>query len=174
MEKLIFLYWFLTSVFYSLGTSFSNDNACNNNYEESVPDCNCKIESVDHAVKYFISPLLSNLATRKFFRYFYVDLEKPCPFYQEDASCMMEGCSVCTCNENEIPSTWLSPNYVEESNKPPDEYGWVSSNFTDDQNKIADSTLGKIEMNGLGSVDKSVNYMQHLRDTEDCDVGKLV
>lgn len=30
----------------------------------SVPDCNCKIGSVDYAVNKFISPILNNLTTQ--------------------------------------------------------------------------------------------------------------
>ena len=49
--------------------------------------------------------MMANIST--FFRYFRVDLERSCPFWQEDGSCMMEGCSVCVCDDNEIPRSWL-------------------------------------------------------------------
>lgn len=119
------------------------------------------------------------IACRKFFRYFYVDLEKPCPFYTEDSTCMMEGCSVCACNENEIPTTWLTPEVLGRTDKNSAEFGWVSSQEGEDENKLADSTLGKIDMNGQSNGNKAPttkisNYMQHLRDTEDCDVGKIM
>lgn len=116
--------------------------------ESSVPDCNCKFHSVDYAVNNFISPILSNLTTkyvyfytcmvyyvysrrrvlfdyRSFFRYFKVDLGSPCPFWPTVGQCVMEGCSVCTCEENEIPRPWLESDG--KKSKQGAEYGWISA-----------------------------------------------
>ncbi|CAN0436850.1 unnamed protein product, partial [Ectocarpus sp. 13 AM-2016] len=45
---------------------------------------------------------LSNVL-RNFFKYFKVNLEKECPFWEEDGQCMMRDCSVCECSPEEIP-----------------------------------------------------------------------
>lgn len=88
---------------------------------------------------------------RPFFRYFYVDLDGPCPFWHnEDGVCMMEGCSVCTCDEKEVPQLQLPPTYYEEvKDKVDDSYGWVSST----NSSYGFSGLGHDE--SLGRVTKS-------------------
>ncbi len=97
---------------------------------------------------------------------------------------MMEGCSVCACSEEEIPATWLPSSANEErkdSNKGAHDsgYGWISSStdkygfdYADEHNKLADSTLGKIDKNIDNSGSSGHADVQHLRDTEDCDVGE--
>ena len=75
--------------------------------EGLVSDCKCDFNSVNEAVTSFFVPLLDEIVSTTFFRYFRVDLERPCPFWQEDGQCMMEGCSVCTCDEKEVPRSWL-------------------------------------------------------------------
>jgi hypothetical protein len=72
-----------------------------------ISDCSCDFASVNKAVTKFYQPLLANLTSKTFFRYFRVDLERPCPFWHEDGQCVMEGCSVCTCEENEVPKSWI-------------------------------------------------------------------
>ena len=44
----------------------SDEELCNTPHpgHSTVPDCNCKFNSVDYAVKHFISPILSNLTTQ--------------------------------------------------------------------------------------------------------------
>ena len=86
--------------------SSSTVSAVKGNLNECVPDCNCTVGAVWTASRDYLSPLLTQLTELTFFRYFFVDLEKPCPFWQDDGQCMMEGCSVCTCDENEIPLPW--------------------------------------------------------------------
>ena len=80
---------------------------CNNIVlEGKVSDCNVDFQSVNNAVKTFFQPLLQPLTSTTFFRYFRVDLESTCPFWQEDGQCIMEGCSVDICDEKEIPKIW--------------------------------------------------------------------
>lgn len=76
--------------------------------EGKVSDCNVDFQSVNNAVKTFFQPLLQPLTSATFFRYFRVDLESSCPFWQEDGQCLMEGCSVDICDENEIPKIWMT------------------------------------------------------------------
>lgn len=76
-------------------------------FEGAISDCSCEFDSVNNAVLSFFNPLLGLLTSSAYFRYFRVDLERPCPFWHEDAQCMMEGCSVCTCDENEVPRAWI-------------------------------------------------------------------
>lgn len=84
---------------------------------------------------------------RAFFRYFKVDLGRPCPYWKEDGQCVMEGCSVCTCDESEVPKAWLKQTSTNEvdSRKVPD-YGWIASlasNYGYD-GRGHDDSLGRI------------------------------
>lgn len=47
------------------------------------------------------------ILTRTFFKYFKVNLEQECPFWEEDGQCFMRDCSVCECSPDEIPKPWL-------------------------------------------------------------------
>ena len=71
--------------------------------KETIADCACDFDSVNQAVAHYYAPLLEKITTSTFFKYFRVDLERPCPFWHEEGQCMMEGCSVCTCDEKEVP-----------------------------------------------------------------------
>ena len=71
--------------------------------EGPITDCSCDYGTVNKAITKFYQPILTNITELTFFRYFRVDLEQPCPFWHEEGQCMMEACSVCTCEENEVP-----------------------------------------------------------------------
>jgi len=45
--------------------------------------------------------------SRNFFKYYKVNLDQECPFWEEDGQCMMKDCSVCECSPEEIPKPWL-------------------------------------------------------------------
>lgn len=86
-----------------------------------VSDCQCEFETVDVAVKSYFAPVLTNLTQLPFYRYFRVDLAKPCPFWKENGQCANEACSVCMCDVGEIPRAWVST-----SDQSYGEYGWFS------------------------------------------------
>ncbi|CAM9770828.1 unnamed protein product [Scytosiphon promiscuus] len=73
----------------------------------TVDDCCVDYSTVDTATKTSFTPLLTSLQKRNFFKYFKVNLEKECPFWEEDGQCMMKDCSVCECSPDEIPKPWL-------------------------------------------------------------------
>lgn len=124
-----------------------------------VSDCNCRYDTVNEAVKDFFVPVLGNLTTRwisactlfyiphdefnrPFFRYFRLNLETPCPFWQEEGQCSLEGCSVCTCPPDEVPSVWLQQEEHAVTSEVPDTaYGWISRDMKED-----DSTLSKLDL----------------------------
>lgn len=56
--------------------------------------------------------LLSCLSCRTYFRYFKVDLWKPCPFGGDDGLCALRDCAVCECDQEEIPSCWKEEDAV--------------------------------------------------------------
>lgn len=173
--------------------SFLQCNLCSNvDLEKSgnVSDCNCDFVSVNQAVTQFFDPLLQEITRTRFFRYFRVDLEKECPFWQEEGSCTMEGCSVCACEEEEVPKNWNagSGHYFYgkasslSSSKKADNLGWISSGGMSDkdeeQTAVMESpgdydgdmekpwTKGGLSPDKEGSQDET-RYIEFLRGTED-------
>ena len=53
-------------------------------------------------------PLLSELVRKPFFRYFKVNLYCDCPFWPDDGVCSLRDCSVCECDNKEVPQAWLA------------------------------------------------------------------
>lgn len=129
------------------------DQSCSPYTEAMIPDCNCKTQSVEQAVLQVLSPLLRNITESTYFSHFFVDLEKPCPFWQEEGMCMLEACSVCPCEEHEIPKTWLEENQQKTIitnmkhdgiplNSDSSNYGWI--NGDENRNKDNDDRLGRV------------------------------
>lgn len=135
-------------------TILSTSEHCSIPQEASIPDCNCRFESVNHAVEHFISPILTNITRTTFFRYFLVDFESPCPFWQEEKQCGSEACAVCTCNETEIPSAWKNKGSGEEA-----DFGWVSS-----EGSIYDQQLGKVVIPTLEQLDTNTEVVYDSAD----------
>ena len=59
-----------------------------------------------------INPLLRELVQQPFFRYFKVNLYCDCPFWPDDGMCMLRDCSVCECDEAEVPPLWQTSTEV--------------------------------------------------------------
>ncbi|CAM9859083.1 unnamed protein product [Pylaiella littoralis] len=73
----------------------------------TVDDCCVDYSTVDTATKGSFLPLLTKLQKRNFFKYYKVNLDQECPFWEEDGQCMMKDCTVCECSPDEIPKPWL-------------------------------------------------------------------
>ena len=138
-----------------------------------VSDCNCDFNTVNHAVKSYFSLILEKLTSTTYFRYFRVDLDSPCPFWNEFGQCNMEGCSVCECDEREIPKTWLD-DYIK-----PNIDLWEEYNNIDN---IDSSTTGAWIGDGKDHNDRfssllpnsvPYGYLQYLEETEDDDSDML-
>ncbi|KAK9810482.1 hypothetical protein WJX72_011392 [[Myrmecia] bisecta] len=72
----------------------------------TVTDCCCDYGSVEKVNRDSLNPVLSQLVKLPFFRYFKVNLFCECPFWPDDGMCMLRDCSVCECEEAEIPKLW--------------------------------------------------------------------
>ena len=74
---------------------------------------------------------------------------------------MMEGCSVCTCEESEIPRAWIKEKKDDKANGLNDVstefgYGWISplnSGYGNSYRDGMDDVLGRVEYNGMASRD---------------------
>ncbi|XP_007892042.1 ERO1-like protein beta isoform X2 [Callorhinchus milii] len=84
-----------------------------------LDDCFCDIESIDVFNSYKIFPKLLKLQERDYFRYYKVNLKRPCPFWTDDGHCSIKDCHVEPCSESEIPIGIKAANfnkYSEEAN----------------------------------------------------------
>eukprot|EP00898_Chlorokybus_atmophyticus_P005506 jgi/Chlat1/5957/Chrsp4S06292 len=93
----------------------------------TVSDCCCDYATVDQLNEDVFKPVLSNLVTTPFFRYFKVNLWGDCHFFPDDAMCRMRDCSVEECPDEEVPSMWREPQ-------------------EDDEACVAENPLGKADL----------------------------
>ncbi|RZC45412.1 hypothetical protein C5167_038356 [Papaver somniferum] len=93
-----------------------HNQACNcadsRKYTGIVEDCCCDYETVDSLNDEVLNPLLQELVTIPFFRYFKVKLWCDCPFWPDDGMCRLRDCSVCECEENEFPEIFKKPGRI--------------------------------------------------------------
>nr|CAG4643815.1 EOG090X03A4 [Lepidurus arcticus] len=68
-----------------------------------VDDCDCSVDHVDGLNNAKIYPMLRSLMAKDYFRFFKVNLRKPCPFWPDDDRCSMHACAVSPCSEDQIP-----------------------------------------------------------------------
>lgn len=81
-------------------------------YTGMIEDCCCDYETVDSVNGEVLHPLLKQLVTTPFFRYFKVKLWCDCPFWPDDGMCRLRDCSVCECPENEFPEPFKMPFHI--------------------------------------------------------------
>ncbi|ERE78441.1 ERO1-like protein beta [Cricetulus griseus] len=67
-----------------------------------LDDCLCDIDSIDNFNNYKIFPKLKKLQERDYFRYYKVNLKRPCPFWAEDGHCSIKDCHVEPCPEVQV------------------------------------------------------------------------
>lgn len=78
-----------------------------------IDDCCCDVETVDTTNDEHFLPILQELTSTTFFKYFKVDLWRECPFWQEDGMCMARDCAVCECDPNEVPQQIIDTDTAE-------------------------------------------------------------
>ncbi|KAA0707381.1 ERO1-like protein beta [Triplophysa tibetana] len=76
-----------------------------------LDDCFCDIESIDVFNNFKIYPHIRKLTERDFFRYYKVNLKRPCPFWPDDSHCAIKDCHVEPCPESKVPVGIKSGNH---------------------------------------------------------------
>uniref|UniRef100_A0A3P8UIH1 Endoplasmic reticulum oxidoreductase 1 beta n=1 Tax=Cynoglossus semilaevis TaxID=244447 RepID=A0A3P8UIH1_CYNSE len=76
-----------------------------------LDDCFCDVESIDVFNNFKIYPRIKKLTERDYFRYYKVNLKRPCPFWPDDGHCSIKDCHVEACPESKIPFGIKSGNY---------------------------------------------------------------
>lgn len=92
-------------------TADSAEQSCFCHLTGVLDDCFCDIESIDVFNNFKIFPLIRKLIERDFFRYYRVNLKRPCPFWPDDGHCSIKDCHVEPCPESKIPVGIKSGNY---------------------------------------------------------------
>uniref|UniRef100_A0A3B4AE94 Uncharacterized protein n=1 Tax=Periophthalmus magnuspinnatus TaxID=409849 RepID=A0A3B4AE94_9GOBI len=64
-----------------------------------LDDCFCDVESIDVFNNFKIYPKIKKLTERDYFRYYRVNLKRPCPFWPDDSHCDIKDCHVEPCPE---------------------------------------------------------------------------
>nr|CAH7741415.1 unnamed protein product [Callosobruchus chinensis] len=68
-----------------------------------IDECTCNIDTVDHFNNVKIYPRISSLLVKDYFRFYKVNLKRPCPFWSDDSKCAMRYCHVESCREDDVP-----------------------------------------------------------------------
>ncbi|XP_060922589.1 ERO1-like protein beta isoform X1 [Limanda limanda] len=76
-----------------------------------LDDCFCDVESIDVFNNFKIYPRIKKLTETDYFRYYRVNLRRPCPFWPDDGHCSIKDCHVEPCPESKIPIGIKSGNY---------------------------------------------------------------
>lgn len=87
------------------------DQSCLCHLTGVLDDCFCDIESIDVFNNFKIYPHIRKLTERDFFRYYKVNLKRPCPFWPDDSHCSIKDCHVEPCPESKVPVGIKSGNY---------------------------------------------------------------
>ena len=99
MKLLVFLP-ILTIAQFTSKTSFPSStlplsDQCFCKLEGQIDDCSCKVDTVDHFNNAKIYPRLASLLAKDYFRYFYYQPYKPCPFWEASSGkCSSSLCQV--------------------------------------------------------------------------------
>ncbi|XP_030854620.1 ERO1-like protein alpha [Strongylocentrotus purpuratus] len=114
-----------------------------------VDDCTCKVESVSEFNNIRLFPPLNSLLNKNYFKFFKVNLHRPCPFWADDSRCAMKGCHVCPCSPDDLPCGLKEESnenkYSADSNKPVDETGDEEEECNKEKTEEDEDQLGALD-----------------------------
>ncbi|XP_044773715.1 ERO1-like protein alpha isoform X9 [Neomonachus schauinslandi] len=76
-----------------------------------LDDCTCDVETIDRFNNYRLFPRLQKLLESDYFRYYKVNLKRPCPFWNDISQCGRRDCAVRPCQSDEVPDGIKSASY---------------------------------------------------------------
>ncbi|KAJ8341125.1 hypothetical protein SKAU_G00334160 [Synaphobranchus kaupii] len=99
-------------------SSSSAEHRCFCQVTGHLDDCTCDVESINTFNNMQLFPKLQKLLESDYFRFYKVNLNKPCPFWAENSHCGSRYCAVNPCKPNEVPEgiKLSSYKYSEEAN----------------------------------------------------------
>ncbi|KAH7662567.1 Endoplasmic Reticulum Oxidoreductin 1, partial [Aphelenchoides avenae] len=75
---------------------------------EAVGTCELGPDSVNVFNNQFVQPLLQRILARDFFKFYKVNMERPCPYKSGDAQCGSKECGIGYCDD-EVPEALRRP-----------------------------------------------------------------
>lgn len=90
--------WFGKKVESNKGDSAATER-CFCQLKGAIDDCSCSVETIDSYNNLKVYPRLNSLLHQDFFRYWKVNLNKGCPFWEDDSKCAIRYCSVQPCTD---------------------------------------------------------------------------
>ncbi|XP_055145334.2 ERO1-like protein alpha isoform X13 [Symphalangus syndactylus] len=85
-----------------------------------LDDCTCDVETIDRFNNYRLFPRLQKLLESDYFRYYKVNLKRPCPFWNDISQCGRRDCAVKPCQSRYTgykgPDAWKIWNVIYEEN----------------------------------------------------------
>ncbi|XGW22273.1 hypothetical protein V3C99_004916 [Haemonchus contortus] len=98
---------------------------------EAVESCRCDEPNIDTFNNVEIYDKLQKLLKRDFFRFYRVNMDKPCPFWPDDRQCGSSQCGIAFCDD-EVPAGLRRPAVVTTVRLPGYEITVSDTNHTDD------------------------------------------
>ncbi|XP_071345633.1 ERO1-like protein alpha [Trachinotus anak] len=89
----------------------SADSRCFCEVTGDLDDCTCDVETIDGFNNEQLFPKLQTLLESDYFRFYRVNLNKPCPFWAVSSHCGLRDCAVQPCSPNEVPEGIRSPSH---------------------------------------------------------------
>ncbi|XP_021256704.1 ERO1-like protein alpha isoform X3 [Numida meleagris] len=93
------------------GSPGSAERRCFCQVTGHLDDCTCDVETIDAFNNYKLFPRLNQLLESDYFRYYKVNLKKPCPFWNDNSHCGIRDCAVQPCPSDEVPDGIRSASY---------------------------------------------------------------
>ncbi|CAF1314283.1 unnamed protein product [Adineta ricciae] len=81
-----------------------NNEECQlTNSNDQIDDCNCRISDLNELNNQHIYPLLQEIVSKNYFRFFPVNLRKKCLFWSDDGQCSRRTCAIKPCPIENLP-----------------------------------------------------------------------
>ncbi|KAJ1965615.1 endoplasmic oxidoreductin-1, partial [Dimargaris xerosporica] len=83
------------------------DDICRLRDSGAIDDLRCEFHALED-VNHQLAPLIRQIAQASFFKYYRVDLYRPCSFWNSDGLCVLRDCEVKPADDSEIPVEWTT------------------------------------------------------------------
>nr|XP_002126047.1 ERO1-like protein beta [Ciona intestinalis] len=129
-----------------------------------IDDCFCDIETLEKFNNEQVFPLVSQLVKRDFFRYYKVNMFKPCNYFDGDIGfCESESCGVKPCSEEDLPVGLRNGNF----NKHTPDTEDVECNKPKKSISDINGTLSNVTIDFLDRWDKHDDTVHQFCDIDD-------
>lgn len=152
LRRALFGTWIISLGFLIFISDFSRSStgSCFCELKSEIDDCSCNVENADSFNNRKVIPLLNDLLERDYFRYYKVNMFRPCPFAQaNNGQCGSRSCAVDQCKEDKIPAG-LKQNHSHEKDK-------YSKEVNDGKSTVDDNCQENPEHKKLGELDITIS-----------------